>query len=98
MKRLLIIAAVMVPLLTAAAISDGRNDTVPGALILFAGVVLISYRTELSAIMVAIAKNPSVAGTTLEDAKQTRPFTMILFGAALCIVGLAWLAQGYLHP
>ena len=96
-KRPLIIGAVIALLGVAIFFSARFMDSIAGAAILLAGVVLVAFRLEFAIIAARISQSAFVAGTTLEDAKDVRPFTITLFGVAMCIVGIAWILDGFVN-
>jgi hypothetical protein len=80
-----------------AVFSGQLSEALLGAVIFAAGAILIIFRGEVAATMRAIGANAFVKGTTLEDATSFRPTTVVLFGMAMCIVGVASMVSAYAH-
>jgi len=78
---------------TAAAFSEQLGQALAGAIAFAAGVLAIVFRAELAELQHRIAETGAVS----ESWREARPFTWLLWGVGVALVGVIWVVSTYAH-
>jgi len=85
------VAAVLVPLAVAAIFAERLGQAIAGALVAVAGIFAIAFRLEIAALQQRLAET----GVAPESWSQVRPFTLLLWGGGVMLVGVSWMWFAY---